>query len=118
MSLADGDQILLTRSAFDNARQVLRGLELPNLQSLSWLNHGLYSLKGVDEPLEICEVGEVQHAPLRAPTDSAKARRQISEDTIEPALAWRPAVEQIVPGTDWELQRKLGEGGFGEVWLG
>jgi len=25
---------------------------------LSWLNHGPYLLKGVEEPLEVCEVGE------------------------------------------------------------
>ena len=42
MSLAAADQILLTRSAFDNARQVLKGQELSALQELSWLNHGPY----------------------------------------------------------------------------
>ena len=33
-------------------------------------------------------------------------------------LGWRPAIGQQVPGTNWILAKKLGEGGFGEVWLG
>ncbi len=35
-----------------------------------------------------------------------------------PLLEWRPAPDQIVPNTKWTLERKLGEGGFGEAWLG
>jgi hypothetical protein len=34
MSLAMADQILLTRSAFDNARQVLKGEDIPGLGEL------------------------------------------------------------------------------------
>jgi serine/threonine protein kinase len=33
-------------------------------------------------------------------------------------LGWRPAAKQAVPNTKWILERNLGEGGFGEVWLG
>lgn len=117
MSLGDGDQILMTRSAFDNARQVLKGEEISGLTELSWLNHGPYQLKGVEEPLEICEVGEVNSALLKPPPDSEKVHRFVSPDS-EPVLGWRPAIEQAVPGTEWVLAEKLGEGGFGEVWLG
>jgi len=46
MSLAQADQILLTRSAFDNARQVLKGEELAGLRALTWLNHGPYVIAG------------------------------------------------------------------------
>ncbi len=115
MNLAAPDQILLSRFAFDSARPVLKGQDLHNMGPLSWLNHGLYRLKGVEEPLEICEVGEIGKAALAQPGDSEKARRHVSPEQ-EPVLGWRPALGQVVPGTKWTLEAKLGEGGFGEVW--
>jgi hypothetical protein len=66
-------------------------------------------MKGVEEPLEICEVGEEGRARLRQPPDSEKAHRFISADS-EPVLGWRPAIDQVVPGTGWVLEKKLGEG--------
>ena len=117
MSLAEPGQILLTRGVFDNARQVLKGQDINGLSPLVWLNHGPYLLKGFDETVEICEAGESDLAPLRPPPDSEKVHRHISPDS-EPVLGWRPAVDQLVPKTQWRLETKLGEGGFGEVWLG
>jgi class 3 adenylate cyclase len=116
-SLAQGDQILLTRFAFDEARRCLSFDERTGVDALSWLNHGPYLLKGVEEPMEICEVGEPGKAKLGPPSDTEKAHRFISPD-CEPVLGWRPAIGQQVPGTSWILAKKLGEGGFGEVWLG
>jgi serine/threonine-protein kinase len=116
MGLAGADQILLTRSAFDNARAVLRGEDVPGVGELRWANHGPYLLKGVEEPVEICEVRAAEGA-LTAPATTEKAQRHVSADA-EPVLGWRPAVDQVVPNTQWLLERKLGEGGFGEVWLG
>ena len=54
MSLGVANQILLSRFAFDSARQVLKGEEIADIGPLSWLNHGNYLLKGIDEPIEIC----------------------------------------------------------------
>jgi serine/threonine-protein kinase len=116
MALAQGGQILLTRFAFDNARTILKGEEIEGVGALTWMNHGAYVLKGVEEPVEICEVGETG-APLTPPANSDKAHRHVSAES-EPVLGWRPALEQVVPGTHWVLEKKLGEGGFGEVWLG
>ena len=116
-ALGQADQILLTRSAFDNARQVLKGEELAGLKELTWLNHGPYVIAGLEEPQELCEVGEMGLAHLQAPADAPKAQRKVSADE-EPVLGWRPAVDQLVPHTQWVLEKKLGEGGFGEVWLG
>ncbi len=107
----------MTRSPFDAAREVLRHEELEGIGGLSWRNHGPYILKGIEESIEVCEVGETGRAALTPPPDSAKARRVVSDDA-EPVLGWRPAIDQQVPGTSWVLEKKLGEGGFGEVWLG
>lgn len=108
MSLAAGDQILMTRSAFDHARQVIKGQEIGRFGTLSWLNHGPYVLKGVDDPVEICEVGEIGNAVLSPPPDSDKVRRYISPGA-EPVVGWRPAVGQVVPNTHWLLEERLGE---------
>jgi len=99
----------------------LNGLhELNELQGgspLEWLNHGPYLLKGIDVPVEICEVRESGRDTGGPPTSSEKAQRQARADE-EQVLGWRPAVGQFVPNTRWQLEQKLGEGGFGEVWLG
>ena len=85
MSLAEGDQILLTRSAFDNARQILKGQEVERIKELLWINHGSYLLKGVEEPMEICEVGEVGEAVLKPPADSEKVHRHLPTEKAEAA---------------------------------
>ena len=48
----------------------------------------------------------------QAPADEVRA----AEPREVPG--WRPAVGEAVPGTPWIMEAKLGEGGFGEVWLG
>jgi len=117
MSLAEGGQILLTRGVFDSARQVLKGEDIPEIGQLHWVGHGPYLLKGVDEPVDVYEVGEEGLRTLKAPKTSDKAQRQVRPDE-EPVLGWRPAVGQNVPDTRWVIEEKLGEGGFGEVWVG
>ncbi len=121
MSLAQGGQILMTRSIFDDARQFVRehpqrgAAEAPALQ---WMAHGQYLFKGSDEPIEVYEVGAAGFAPLRAPPDSDKARRAVNA-MEEETLGWRPAAGLEVPRRrGWVLTQKLGEVGFGEVWLG
>ncbi len=120
MNVALGGQILLSRFPFDEARHFLRehpqiaGRETP---ALVWLAHGPYLMKGRDEPMEIFEVGAEGLAPLVPPPDGEKVRRAIRPGEEE-TLGWRPAVGLEVPGrTGWLLMRKIGEGGFGEVWL-
>ena len=117
MSLAKAGQVLMTRAVFDSARQVLKGEDIPGVGQLEWLNHGPYLLKGLDEPVEVCEAREAGHETSGAPASSEKARRQARADE-EPVLGWRPGIGQPVPNTRWVLEKKLGEGGFGEVWLG
>lgn len=115
-ALAQARQILMTRFTFDSARQVLKGQELEGIGPLHWMNHGSYRLKGVEEPLEICGVGEDGPGVLTPPPNSDKAQRLDNLEN-EPVLGWRPALEQVVPQTRWVLEQMLGEGSFGEVWL-
>ena len=48
------------------AREKLRLLELEGVSALDWLNHGQFELKGITEPVEICEV-RVSGAQPQAP---------------------------------------------------
>ena len=122
-ALAQPGQILLSRVVFDESRQFLRdhpaatdGAKTNGLV-LRWVAHGDYLFKGADDPMEVFEVGAVGEAPLSPPADTDKARRSVSREDSE-TLGWRPAVGLQVPQRPmWLLQRKLGEGTFGEVWL-
>ncbi len=114
MSLAGSGQTLLTRAAFDVARRSVVDVA-GEAEKLRWLAHGRYTFKGVEEPVEVFEVGEEGRAPLTPPRDSAKAARVCDDDV---ALGWRPAPGLRMPGRkDWTIDRKLGDSGFGDVWL-
>ncbi len=115
MSLSEPGQILLTRQAFDSVRQFVE--RAADGSAVEWLAHGPYRVTGIEESVEIFEVGIPDLSPLRPPRDSAKARRAVPPGE-ENALGWRPAVGQAIPGlASWILERKLGEGGFGEAWV-
>jgi class 3 adenylate cyclase/tetratricopeptide (TPR) repeat protein len=110
MSLAGARQTLLTRGAFDLARRGTMRMS----GDVAWLAHGSYVVAGIGEAIDIYEVGHPRVAPLAPPADTEKARRVIDPDTI---VGWRPAPGVEVPGRpNWELQEKIGVGGFGDVW--
>ena len=115
MALAQGGQTLLTRGAVDLARRATVGTDSGD--TLQWLAHGAYLLAGIDEPVELFEVGVPGLAPLSAPPDSEKGKRAVSPDG-ELTLGWRPAAGLAIPTRpNWVLERGVGEGGFGEVWI-
>ncbi len=114
MGLAEKGRILLTRAVFDDARQALGPDEGA---ALAWRAYGRYLLQGIDEPVEIHGVGREGSLPSEPPTGSEKARRAVAADE-EATLGWRPAPGHAIPGREeFSLERKLGTGGFGEVWL-
>lgn len=116
MSLAKANQTLLTRSAFDQARGEPLA-DLAHESRLRWLAHGPYHFKGVQDPIEIFEVGAEGFAPLAVPPDTVKAKRAVHA-ADEHVLGWRPAPgQEVARRPHWILRAKLGEGGFGEVWL-
>ncbi len=115
MALAQGGQTLLTRGAVDLARRAAVGSDTG--ETLQWLAHGAYLLAGIDEPVELFEVGVPGLAPLSAPPDSEKGKRAITPDE-QLMLGWRPAAGLAIPTRpNWVLERGVGEGGFGEVWI-
>lgn len=114
MSLALGGQILLTQQVFNDARQYVRDAHA----NVRWLSHGPYWFKGIDEPVTVCEVGIEGVNPLAPPASNEQVKRVVPHDQ-EQTLGWRPAIGLDIPGRlGWVLERKLGDGGFGEVWLG
>lgn len=54
--------------------------------------------------------------PRSASAGSKSSRTVAPASEMEPG--WRPVPGQLLPGTKWTLQGKIGEGGFGQVWLG
>ena len=67
MALGGRDQILLSRFAYDSARHTLRRQKVAGVGEIAWVNHGFYELKDVEDPVEVCEVGEIGLAMLAAP---------------------------------------------------
>jgi len=121
MSLAVGGQILLTQAVFNEARQFVAGHPSPGdaappgeLPSLKWVAHGQYRVKGLDDPIAVFEVGAEGIAPFARPAGSVGPQ----DETLGPECP-RPAAGFAVPGrAGWVLERRIGVGGFGEVWLG
>ncbi|MFY0564328.1 tetratricopeptide repeat protein [Archangium lansingense] len=93
MPLARGGQTLMTRAAFDIARRAFVGTSGTGPE-LAWRAHGFYLLAGVEDPVEVCEVGVVGKAPQTAPLDTAKARRITLSSPSLPAIPAVPGPEQ------------------------
>ncbi|MCP4655183.1 MAG: tetratricopeptide repeat protein [bacterium] len=111
--MARPGQTLLSPHAFDLARHHSVGEAAPD-GTVRWLSHGRYRLWGLEEATEVFEVGLDGAAPLLAPESSEQARA-VPEGFLP---GWRPAPRTAIPQRPgWQIERKLGEGGFGDIWL-
>ena len=95
MELALPGQILLTRGTFDSARQHLS--RDPGQEPIEWLAYGPFVFKGIEDPVDVFEVGVKGLSPLRTPQNT---ERGMSASSIREAvtLGWRPAIETTIPG--------------------
>ena len=112
MRLARPGQALMPAVTADATRRgrALGGLDRP----LQWVSHGTYGFKDAATTVELYEVVEPGGAPSPVPLTTEEAWR-VRNDRV---AQWRPGAGLLVPKRDdWVLQRRLGEGGFGEVWL-
>lgn len=83
MSLAGADQILTSSLVFESARDALaRGSD--DLGAVRWERHGRYTLKGIDLPVDVHEVGEAGVVPFWKPP-GALAEERVSQAALAPA---------------------------------
>ena len=114
--MANPGQILLSREVFEISRH---GMDIQlHDRPLTWQAHGPYLIQGLAEPEEIFEVSAGESQSHRSPVEGELARSDTgAADKI--TLGWRPGAGIEVPDRPgWVLEKKLGEGGFGEVWTG
>lgn len=94
MSLAGADQILTSSLVFESARDALaRGSD--DLGAVRWERHGRYTLKGIDLPVDVHEVGEAGVVPFWKPP-GALAEEQVSQAALAPASE-APAPANLTP---------------------
>jgi CHASE2 domain-containing sensor protein/class 3 adenylate cyclase len=82
LSVANPGQILLTRFAYDSARQALRSLPNSETADLAWANHGAYRMDGSEEAFDICEVADRSRTPLHPPKGNERVKRCESEPDL------------------------------------
>jgi putative peptide modification system cyclase len=91
MSLALPGQILVSSMAQTLAQRAQSELG-ERAARVRWMVHGRYRFKGVPAPLLVHEVGEGASAPMRAPSSTQKAWREVPFWRRPPVLAFEAAV--------------------------
>lgn len=91
MRLAASGRILLTRQAHDMARAAWRGRVSPGVPGIRWIEHGFYAVRGLPDPIEICEASRSGPTPPRLLVDGTVARRLPAgrRGAIAPMSRWQ-----------------------------
>lgn len=93
--------------------------------SADWVEHGDVYIKGSsstadDEsiPFALGEVGDDSSFEALAIPAEIKTGPAMAAESQAESNRWLPAIGKKVRGVEnWQLHERLGEGGFGEVWL-
>ena len=104
MALARPGQILMSSAAESMMRSGQRELG-DRGTNLQWKSHGRWRFKGMPTGQEVFEVGRKGRAPLRMPTGSAKARRELPLWRRPVALVAEIALLAVVVAVTWVLVR-------------
>jgi serine/threonine-protein kinase len=110
---APAGQILLSASAFEWCRHHPVGA---GAGALRWIAHGPYRVEGSDAFISVYGLLTAEQQPATQPHEGHGLERSPGDDLI---LGWRAGEGLAIPGlSGWVLEHQLGEGGFGETWLG
>lgn len=104
MALARPGQILMSSAAESMMRSGQRELG-DRGTNLQWKSHGRWRFKGMPTGHEVFEVGRKGRAPLRMPTGSAKARRELPLWRRPVALMAEVALVVALAVTAWVMVR-------------
>ncbi|MEL6184589.1 MAG: serine/threonine-protein kinase, partial [Myxococcota bacterium] len=113
MALGAPGRVLMDAATAELARQVFP----PSRRSSTehWISHGRYAFRSLPTPVELYEVLETSASPAPPPPATPEAWPVDGEDLA----GWRPGPGLTIPQRPgWVLEQPLGQGGFGEVWLG
>lgn len=109
MSLAAGGQILLSRTPYDSARRALHKQVIEGVGELEWRSCGPCKLRGMSEPIEICEVWEQGCGPGPLPgSSSTPAFLPLTQHATSRAPGDRVSIPEgfqlfVCPGTGLKL---------------
>ncbi|MFO1460322.1 MAG: CHASE2 domain-containing protein [Verrucomicrobiota bacterium] len=94
-TLGGPGQILMTRFAYDTARQSLRSMSGSGSSGMHWRVHGLYQIDGLADPFEVCEVSDRLPDASKAPAGNEQIRRVADQpdadlpvDEVEGTTFW------------------------------
>ena len=111
MGLAAGTQTLLTRHAFDSARQYVR-----KRISRGWLMANTAAKEATTRSKFTKSACSAKHRSHRRPIPIRPSASR-SMPTTTPAPGDPPPACPSRSRDGWTIEKKIGEGGFGEVWL-